>query len=104
MGLFCGISLLFIGMLGLWDSAMITLSIMGVSVLISVAIALPLGIAAASNDRFESSMRPVLDTLQVMPAFVWLMPALFSHCYLSKARLLSLRHYKSPLTVQLIRK
>ena len=77
MGLFCGISLLFIGMLGLWDSAMITLSIMGVSVLISVAIAVPLGIAAASSDRVESWMRPVLDTLQVMPAFVWLMPALF---------------------------
>ena len=77
VGLFCGIGLLFVGMLGLWDSAMITLSIMGVSVLIAVVIAVPLGIAAASSDRVESYIRPVLDAMQVMPAFVWLMPALF---------------------------
>ena len=77
MGLFCGIGLLFVGTLGLWDSSMITLSIMGVSVFIAVAIAVPLGIAAASSDRVESWIRPVLDTMQVMPPFVWLMPALF---------------------------
>ena len=66
-----------IGVLGLWDSAMITLSVMGISVLIAVTLAVPLGIAAALNNRFEGLMRPILDLMQVMPAFVWLMPALF---------------------------
>ena len=77
MATLCGGSLLFIGVLGLWDSAMITLSIMGVSVILAVAIGVPLGIIGALSDRFEAFMRPVLDTMQVLPAFVYLMPALF---------------------------
>ena len=73
----CAGSLLFISALGLWDSTMITLSLMGISVLISVAIGIPLGIVAAFNRRFESVVRPVLDTMQVLPPFVYLMPVLF---------------------------
>lgn len=77
MSLFCSLSLLFIGLLGLWDSAMITVSLMGISVLLAVVIGVPLGIAASFNDRFEAATRPILDVMQVMPAFVYLMPALF---------------------------
>ena len=64
----CVASLGIIGVLGLWDSAMITLSVMGISVLIAVTFAVPLGIAAALNNRFEALMRPILDLMQVMPA------------------------------------
>ena len=77
IGAFCLAGLVSVGFLGLWDSAMITLSVMGFSVLIAVAFAVPLGIAAAFSNRIESVLRPVLDTMQVMPAFVYLMPALF---------------------------
>ena len=77
MALLCAASLMSIGILGLWDSAMITLSLIWISVLLAVAIGIPLGVAAALSDRIEAVVRPVLDTMQVMPAFVYLMPALF---------------------------
>ena len=77
MALFSIVGLMSIGALGLWDSAMITISIMGISVLLAASIGLPLGIAAALSDRFEALTHPVLDTMQVLPPFVYLMPALF---------------------------
>ena len=76
LAILCAASLIFIGLIGLWDSAMITLSIMGVSVLIAVAIAIPVGILVAFNDRVEAIVRPILDTMQVLPPFVYLIPAL----------------------------
>ena len=77
IAILCTASLMSIGMLGLWDSAMMTLSLMGISVLLAVAIGVPLGVAAALNNRIDAVVRPVLDVMQVMPAFVYLMPALF---------------------------
>ena len=76
MGLFCGAAVLFIGLIGFWDSAMVTLSVVGIAVLINVGLGVPIGIFAAFSDRFESIVRPVLDTMQVLPAFVYLIPAL----------------------------
>ena len=76
LGLFCGAAALFIGLNGFWDSAMVTLSVVGVSVLIAVGLGVPIGILAAFSNRFEAVARPVLDTMQVMPAFVYLIPAL----------------------------
>ena len=62
------------GVLGLWDHTMITLALMIVSVLLSLLVGVPLGIACALNDRVEVVVRAVLDTTQVMPAFVYLLP------------------------------
>lgn len=76
-GLFSAVSLVLIGMWGLWDSAMLTMSMMAVSVVFAVAIGIPIGIASAMNNRVDGVLRPVLDTMQVLPAFVYLMPALF---------------------------
>ena len=76
LGLFCGAATLFIGFNGYWDSAMLTLSVLGVSVIIAVGIGVPIGIFAAFNNRFEAGVRPILDTMQVLPAFVYLIPAL----------------------------
>ena len=76
LGLFCGAAALFIGLNGFWDSAMVTLSVVGVSVIIGVGLGVPIGIFAAFSNRFEAVVRPVLDTMQVMPAFVYLIPAL----------------------------
>lgn len=68
--------LLFIGMLGYWDLAMMTLALIFAAVLISLAIGLPTGILMARNDRFASLLKPLLDAMQTMPSFVYLIPAL----------------------------
>ena len=68
--------LLFIGMLGYWDLSMMTLALIFAAVLISLAIGLPTGILMARNDRFASLLKPVLDAMQTMPSFVYLIPAL----------------------------
>jgi glycine betaine/proline transport system permease protein len=63
-----------VGVLGMWDEAMITLSMMLVSVFIALCIGIPLGIWAARSQRVESVLRPLLDTSQVLPVFVYLIP------------------------------
>ena len=68
---------LYWGMVGLWESAMETLALMGLSVVLSVLVGVILGVFCALSDRFERGMKPVLDTMQVMPAFVYLIPAMF---------------------------
>lgn len=65
-----------IGTFGFWDLAMITLAIIVASVLISVIIGLPIGILTAQNDRAETAIRPILDGMQTMPSFVYLIPAM----------------------------
>lgn len=69
--------MVFIGVMGLWDHTMTTLAIIVTAVVVSVLIGIPLGILAAKNDRFEAIMRPILDGMQTMPSFVYLIPAVF---------------------------
>ena len=75
-GLLMGGMLFFIGALGLWKLGMMTLSLVVASVIISLAIGIPMGIAMASSDRFEAVLKPILDGMQTMPSFVYLIPAL----------------------------
>ena len=63
------------GVLGFWDDTMVTMALMLVAVAVALAIGFPLGIVAGRNDRAERSLRGVLDTAQVMPAYVYLLPA-----------------------------
>lgn len=65
---------LFIGLCGFWDLTMITLSIMVIAVALSMLIGVPLGIWSGLSDRAERRLRPWLDTAQVMPAYVYLIP------------------------------
>ena len=69
-------ALVLIGALGLWDLAMQTLALMLVATTISVAIGVPVGIAMSQSDRLRATIRPVLDAMQTMPSFVYLVPAL----------------------------
>jgi glycine betaine/proline transport system permease protein len=71
------IGLFFIGAMGRWDDTMTTVAIMVTSVIVSVMIGVPLGIISAKSDRFEAIQRPILDMMQTMPAFVYLVPAVF---------------------------
>jgi glycine betaine/proline transport system permease protein len=68
--------MIMIGMFGYWNLAMLTLSIVIASVIISFLIGLPIGIVSARNDTAESVIRPILDGAQTMPAFVYLIPAM----------------------------
>jgi glycine betaine/proline transport system permease protein len=67
-------SMFAIGLCGFWDLTMITLSIMTVGVAIAMLIGVPLGVWAGLSDDAERRLRPMLDTAQVMPAYVYLIP------------------------------
>lgn len=75
--IFAAAVVLFWGMVGQWDPTMSTLALMGVSVFISILLGVPLGIWCAMSTRTEAIVRPILDTMQTMPAFVYLLPAIF---------------------------
>lgn len=78
VGLAIGIAcaLLLIWVLGLWDLAMQTLALMLVATAIAVMIGVPCGIALSRSDRARAVVMPVLDAMQTMPSFVYLIPAL----------------------------
>ena len=69
------ISLVAVSFLGLMDMAMQTLALVITATLICVGFGLPLGILGARSDRFDGAIRPVLDAMQTMPSFVYLLPA-----------------------------
>ncbi len=68
------LSLLVIGLIGVWEESMITLSLVITAVLFSIVIGLPLGIWSARSDTVDKIIRPVLDAMQTTPAFVYLIP------------------------------
>jgi len=69
------VGLLLIWNLGLWNLAMLTLALVVVSTVLALAIAIPLGIAAAGSETLNALLKPVLDFMQTMPPFVYLIPA-----------------------------
>ncbi|MBE0467095.1 MAG: proline/glycine betaine ABC transporter permease [Candidatus Desulforudis sp.] len=75
-GLIMGALMLIIGCFGLWDRAMQTVAIVTGAVFISLALGIPLGIWMAWNNNVESCLRPLLDAMQTMPSFVYLIPAM----------------------------
>ncbi|MCX4883110.1 ABC transporter permease subunit [Streptomyces sp. NBC_00201] len=62
------------GLLGMWVPTMQTLALMVVAVLVSVVVGALLGLGAGLSDRLDRILRPVLDTMQVLPAFAYLLP------------------------------
>ena len=67
--------LLSIGIIGLWDLMITTLAIILASVFLSLVIGFPIGVLMSLSDRISRFVRPVLDTMQTMPVFVYLIPA-----------------------------
>ncbi|WP_115896278.1 ABC transporter permease [Marinomonas pollencensis] len=68
------ISFLAIGYFGMWEDTMRTLSIITVCTILSICIGIPIGILMAGSDRARSIITPLLDIMQTMPAFVYLIP------------------------------
>lgn len=74
---FTVVAFLLIDSMNQWNTTMVTLALIIVATVLAVAIALPVGIAAARNDTVSKIVRPVLDFMQTLPAFVYLIPAVF---------------------------
>lgn len=70
----CLITLLAIGYLDMWDDTMRTVSMIVVSTILSVAIGLPIGILMSRSSTFQKIVNPILDVMQTMPSFVYLIP------------------------------
>lgn len=68
------VSLAVCGLLGMWVPTMQTLALMAVAVTVSVVIGVLLGLAGGLSERMFRTLRPVLDTMQVLPAFAYLLP------------------------------
>ena len=84
MAIFSAVALLLVGMMGrlpggtntLWEGSMETLALIVVSVAISLLIGIPLGIIASRSSPVDSLIRPILDGMQTMPSFVYLVPGI----------------------------
>src|SRR5918995_1546315 len=61
-------------LMGLWEESMQTLALMLAAVLLSLAVGFPLGVVAGRNERFYRAITPILDAMQIVPAFAYLMP------------------------------
>ena len=61
-------------LLGLWEESIQTLALMFSAVLLSLLVGMPLGVLAGRSDRFARAITPVLDAMQIVPAFAYLMP------------------------------
>ena len=70
------VALGYLGLFGFWEKAMATVALLGAAALLCVVIGLPLGIWAGRDGRVMAVLRPVLDLMQTMPAFVYLIPVL----------------------------
>ena len=75
-GLLYAAMLSLIGVFGLWSLMLMTLSIVIASVIIALLLGFPIGILISGSDRANKIVRPILDTMQTMPVFVYLIPAL----------------------------
>jgi glycine betaine/proline transport system permease protein len=74
LGTFFGMAL--IGYFGMWEDAMKTLAMISTATLGSVLLGIPLGIGMAKSDRVQTVMNPILDVMQTMPSFVYLIPVI----------------------------
>lgn len=73
---FTAAGLVYLGYLGFWDKSMQTLALLGTAACISITLGIPLGIVCARSNRLYSMVRPILDFMQTMPAFVYLIPVI----------------------------
>jgi len=73
--IFMAACLAYLGLFGFWEKSMSTLALVAAAVGVCISVGLPLGILAAKNASFERLLAPVLDVMQTLPTFVYLIPA-----------------------------
>jgi glycine betaine/proline transport system permease protein len=68
------VTLLLIGYFGMWEDSMRTIAMTVVATLLAIVVGIPIGIAMARSNRVQSIFNPILDVMQTMPSFVYLIP------------------------------
>lgn len=68
------LALVFIGVFGLWEDTMRTVAMVTVCTLLAIVLGIPIGIVMARSDRVQGFVNPILDLMQTMPSFVYLIP------------------------------
>ncbi|MEZ5784502.1 MAG: proline/glycine betaine ABC transporter permease [Rhizobiaceae bacterium] len=76
VAIFTAAALAYLGLFGFWEKAMVTVSLLGTAAFLCVLFGVPLGIWCGKNKRVYVTVRPVLDLMQTMPAFVYLIPVI----------------------------
>ena len=74
--IFTGAALFYLGLLGFWEKSVATVALLGTAAFISIALGIPIGVWCARDARVYALIRPVLDFMQTMPAFVYLIPVI----------------------------
>ena len=88
-------------LLGLWEASMQTLALMLAAVGLSLLIGIPLGIVAGRSDRFQRAINPVLDAMQIVPAFAYLMPVVILFSTGPAAAVVSTMVYAIPPAIRI---
>lgn len=76
MAIYSGAFLAYMGLLGFWEKAMTTLALLGTAACLSIVIGIPLGMFCARRPRLYSFIQPIMDFMQTMPAFVFMIPVI----------------------------
>jgi glycine betaine/proline transport system permease protein len=74
LALLAGLLTAFCAVTGLWEKTMATVYLCGIAAIVSALIGIPLGLLSARSDRFRAFITPVLDTLQTLPSFCFIIP------------------------------
>ena len=98
---FTSLAMLYFGFMGLWENTIDTVALMVVSVAIAVAAGLPLGVIAARSQLADNIMRPILDAMQTMPSFVYLLPGILFFGLGSPAGIFATLIYAIPPVIRL---
>ena len=95
------IGMIFISSVSLWEATMVTVAIMLVAVTIAISLGIPLGVLAARNNLSNTIIRPILDTMQTMPSFVYLVPGIMLFGLGNVAAILATVLYAIPPCIRL---
>ncbi len=98
---FTALALLFMGFMGLWENTMDTVALMVVAVAISVSVGLPVGIIGARSQLADRVMKPILDGMQTMPSFVYLIPGILAFGLGKPAGIFATILYATPPVIRL---
>ena len=101
IGIASALGMAAIGFVNLWEPAMVTVAILMVSVTIAVVIGIPIGVLSARSNLVDTLTRPVLDAMQTMPSFVYLVPGIMLFGLGNVAAILATVLYAIPPCIRL---
>ncbi len=101
LAIFTAAALLYIGFMDLWSPAIETIALIVVAVAVCMAIGLPLGVLGARSRMADNLMRPILDGMQTMPSFVYLLPGILFFGLGKPAGIFATLIYAAPPVIRL---